>query len=93
MKDIADLADAIRVMHHCKCFYIGSVPVKEDFQGQVAWEGEVEIFALRDHPKAKNCFAWSHIDEKGKKQYTTILEIPPIDSPEMAVKAAIAGQK
>ena len=74
--------------------YIGSKLVKEVFQGQVAWEEgrSRDIRPLIGYPKAKNCFAWYFTDEKGEKQYTTILGIPPIDSPEMAVKAAIAGK-
>ena len=93
MKDIADLADAITVMYGCDCRYIGSKLVKEVFQGQVAWEGEVEIFDLKDHSKTNTCYAWSYKDNKGENQYVTVLQIPPVDSAETAVKAVIANQK
>jgi hypothetical protein len=43
------------------------------------------------HPKAQICYAWSYYDDKGETQYTTVLELPPVDSPESAVKVAIAA--
>ena len=91
MNDITDLADAVGVMHGCKARYKGSKAVREVFQGQTAWQGEVEIFKLSGHPKAKKCYAWFYTDDQGERQYTTVLEIPPVDSPETAVKAAIAA--
>jgi hypothetical protein len=35
--------------------------------------------------------AWS-FSENAKPQYTTVLEIPPVDSPQSAVKMAIASK-
>jgi len=35
------------------------------------------------------CHAWSYDDEKGETQYTTVLELPPVDSAENAVKARL----
>lgn len=90
MKDVTDLTDAIEVMHNCKASYSGSKVVKEIFQGSTAWEGEVDIFELSGHPKAERCYAWFYTDHNEENQYTTVLEIPPVDSPESAVKAAIA---
>jgi hypothetical protein len=46
---------------------------------------------IEGHPKAKRCYAWSFL-ENGQPQYTTVLEIPPVDSPESAVKVAIAAK-
>lgn len=78
-------------MHHCKATHIASEPVIELFRGDVAWDGVVETFDIEGHPKAKHCYAWSFI-ENGEPQYTTVLEIPPVDSPETAVKVAIASK-
>jgi hypothetical protein len=46
------------------------------------------------HPKAKRCFAWSHNDGKGDsdERFVTVLEIPPVVSPETAVKVAIVAE-
>lgn len=64
----------------------------ELFQGQIAWDGVVEIFDLTGHPKAKRCYAWAEM-ENDEPQYTTVLEIPPVDSAETAVKVAIAAKE
>ena len=70
---------------------VGSEPVIELFKGQVAWDGVVEIFDLTGHSKAKRCYAWSYL-ENDEPQYTTVLEIPPVNSAETAVKVAIAAK-
>ena len=80
-------------MHDCQASYVGSKTVKESFQGKTPWEGEVEIFDIKGHPKAERCYAWTYVDDNGKNQYTTVLETPPVDSPEMAVRAALASGK
>jgi len=38
---------------------VESVPVKEVFEGQTAWQGTVEVFDLIGHPKAKRAYAWT----------------------------------
>jgi hypothetical protein len=57
----------------------------------VAWDGVVETFELGGHPKAKRCHAWSY-EENGETQYVIVLELPPVDSAESAVKVAIAAR-
>jgi hypothetical protein len=90
-KKITKLKDAIRAAHGCESLHVESVPVKEIFEGQTAWQGTVEVFDLVGHPKAKRAYAWTH---RGDDQNETIavLEIPPVDSPQAAVKVAIAAQ-
>jgi hypothetical protein len=65
------------------------VPVHEIFQGQTAWTGDVEVFDLRGHPKAKRCYGWSY-DEP--EQFITILELPPVTDAQSAVKVGVAYQ-
>ena len=48
---IAELADAIRHLYHTEPVYVETVPVKEVFQGQTVWEGEVEVLIYRNHRK------------------------------------------
>ena len=48
---LSAIQDAIRHMHGCVSRYIETVPVKEDFKGQAAWEGDVEIFDLNDRAR------------------------------------------
>jgi hypothetical protein len=67
------------------------VPVREMFGDKVVWEGVVEKFALLGHPKAKWCYAWSFQDGDTTR-YVTVLELPPVESPQTAVRAAIASK-
>ncbi len=78
-------------MHKCTARFVESVPVIELFRGEVAWDGVVETFELAGHPRAKRCYAWSYV-ENDEPKYVTVLEIPPVDSAETAVKIAIAAE-
>ncbi len=78
-------------MHHGKTRHERSVPVTEMFGEAVVWEGVVESFALTYHPKAKRCYAWSFLDG-GETRYVTVLERPPVRSPQTAVRAAIVSK-
>lgn len=88
---ISELQVAIRKTHGCESRYIGSVAVTERFNGQIAWKGVVETFELIGYPKAKRAYAWTY--REGDQDKTTIvLKIPPVDSPQSAVKVAIASK-
>jgi hypothetical protein len=90
-KNVKSLQSAIQAMHGCDSRYVESVPVHEVFQGQTAWQGTVEVFNLVGHSKAKRVYAWQY--QEGKETKTVaVLEIPPVDSPQTAVKVAIAAK-
>jgi len=90
---ISELIDAIRELHGTEATHVETVPVRETFQGQTVWEGDVEVFDLADHPKASRVYAWSHEtnDPENPRQHITILQIPPAITPQKAVQVAIAG--
>lgn len=88
MNVINELKDVIRKLHGVEATHVETVPVKETFQGQTVWEGDVEVFDLADHPKASRVYAWSHGDPP---QHITVLQIPPAVTPLKAVQVAIAG--
>ena len=89
------LQDAIRHMHGCESKWVESVPVTETFQGESAWEGEVQVFELRGHPKATRVYAWSHsTDDVGeKRRFVAVLELGPVQNAVAAVRAAIAANE
>ena len=91
MDYIAELRAAILKMHGCESKYLESVPVLETFQGETVWEGEVEVFELRGHAKATKAYAWGHATGKNDqaRRYVTVLDLPPVSSPQTAVRAAI----
>jgi hypothetical protein len=87
---IENIRRAVEAMHECAATHEGSVPVKEMFGTETVWEGVVESFALSGHPKAKRCYAWS-FEDAGETRYIGVLELPPVESPQTAVRAAIAS--
>lgn len=85
------LIHAIKQGFSCEAKHIESVYVKEVFRGETAWEGQVEVFELLDHPQAKQAFGWGF--QKGKKmEFATVLGIPPVLDPQSAVKAYIISK-
>jgi hypothetical protein len=94
MSHITELRDVIHKLHHAKAKHVHSVPVREEFQGRVVWDGVVEVFDLTGHPKANRIYAWAHEtdDPKHPKKYVTVLHMPPVVSPETAVRAAIVQE-
>jgi hypothetical protein len=91
---IGRLQKAIRDLHGCESQYVETVPVTETFQGETVWQGDVEVFNIRGHPKAKRAYAWSHMAGECDKQrrYVAVLELPPVVSAETAVKVAVAAE-
>lgn len=94
MNYIPELQDVIRRLHGVESRHIESVPIKETFQGKTVWEGIVEVFDLKGHPKTDRVYAWSHDTDNPKKpkRHVTVLHIAPILSAEAAVKAAIVQE-
>lgn len=88
MDYIDELKDVILKLHGVKADYLETVPVKETFQDQIVWEGEVEVFNIRGHPQATKCYAWAYQTDTGRR-FLAVLELPPVDSPINAVRAAI----
>ena len=95
MKDyIAEIQTAFLKLHGCDAVYVETVPVVEEFEGRTIWQGDVEVFDIRGHPKAKRGYGWGHVtgEHDQGRRYFTVLELPPVDSPQSAVKAAIASE-
>lgn len=94
MGEIEDLRAAIKKLHGCDAVYVRSENVLERFQGKTVWEGVVEVFDLVGHPKAKRCYAWSHVhgEKDDQRRFVAVLELLPVDSAKKAVQAAIVEQ-
>jgi hypothetical protein len=85
------LQGTVQRLHKCEAHWLRTVPVHEVFGGQTVWQGEVEVFDLTGHPKAKRAYGWSHREslKDDDERFVTVLEIPPIVSPETAVRASV----
>jgi len=88
---IAKLTDAIRHLYNVEPVYVETVPVKEMFQDQIVWEGEVEVFDIPESPEADRVYAWTHETDNADqpRRTVTVLHVPPVVSPELAVRASI----
>jgi hypothetical protein len=91
---IDELRDVIRRLHGVESSHLETVPVKEIFGGQTVWDGKVEVFKLHGHSKANKAYAWAHDTDNPQRprRHVTVLHIPPVTSPQLAVKAAIVQE-
>jgi len=90
---IAEIQAVFLKLHGCEASYVETVPVVEEFQGETIWQGDVEVFDLVGHPKAKRGYGWGYTTtDSGGRRYFTVLELPPVTSPQTAVQAAIMSE-
>ena len=92
MTEIERLQKTIQDLHGYKSRHGGSIAVHETCQGQTVWQGVVEVFELHGHPQAQFACAWSYKADDGSKRYVAILGVPPVNSPDKAVRAYIMEQ-
>lgn len=88
---IATIQKAVEKAAECPARHLESVAVVEGFREQTIWEGVVEIFTLHGHTKAQRAYGWQ-TGHGEHAQFTAVLEIPPVDSPNTAVRVAIAAK-
>jgi hypothetical protein len=88
---IENIRKAVEKHAGCRAEHRESVPVTESYLDQIMWEGVVEVFDLDGHPKANRAYGWQFWAGRNA-QYTVVLGIPPIDSPNAAVRASIAAE-
>ena len=87
-----DLLRDVERLHGCSATYVCDFYVREEHGGQIAWEGVVSQFKLKGHPQASICYAWSSpVEGSDRRKFYAVLHIPPVDSPEAAVRASIVS--
>jgi hypothetical protein len=88
---IAQVQVAVMQLHNCGATWRETVPVHEVFRGETVWQGDVEVFDLTGHSKAKRAYAWSHLDgaKDERTRFVAVLEIPPVESAVTAVRVQI----
>jgi hypothetical protein len=83
----------LRRLHGVDSTHVESVPIKETFQRKTVWEEIVEVFELKNHPKAQRLYAWAYETENPKRpKHVTVLHMGPVTSPLLAVRAAIVQE-
>ncbi len=85
---IARLEAAIMQLHGCSAIWHKTVPVHEVLRDQTVWKGDVEVFNLKGHPKAKRCYGWSQCNVKNDEaeRFVIVLEITPVESASTALQ-------
>jgi hypothetical protein len=86
---IPALIDAIRHLEGVEASHVETTHVREVHAGQVVWEGDIEVFQLAKHPKAKRAYAWSEATTGNKRRFFVVLHAVGIDSPVAALRASI----
>lgn len=87
---VAVLREAVEGMHQCKATYKGSERVREEFRGELVWEGDVHTFALSGHATARECYAWSApVGDTHNRRFFAVLKLGPVQSARDAVRASI----
>jgi len=82
------IAEVLAKKEGSPCRFVQAVEVTERFKGKVAWQGTVFVFAL-NRPPDELCYSW--VDPQAKS-LVTVLNRPPVESPETAVRAYIASR-
>ena len=91
---IDELREAIEHLHGVPAHSVETVEVDERFNGEIAWQGAVKVFALDKHPSgATRAYAWSLLLEGTRRRFKAVLGVPPVDSAVMAVRASILADE
>ena len=89
----SELKKAVENLHHCLAKLRHKAEVIEKFENHTVWEGTVHIFDIEGHPDTDTCYAWSSpIEGSDKRRFYAVLKVPPIDTPEAAVRASIVAE-
>lgn len=86
---IPALQDAIRHLEGVKSRHVETVHVHEKHKDETVWEGDIEVFDLVKHPKAKRAYCWSEATTGTKRRFFVVLHAPPVDSPVSALRVSI----
>jgi hypothetical protein len=86
MNDIETLRKTIRELHGCESRHLMSVPIREAFDGDTIWAGNVEVFFLIGHPEAREAYAWSYADDHFENHDIAVLGVGQVTTAREAVR-------
>jgi hypothetical protein len=87
---IPALQDAIRHLHGADSRHVSTERVREVAPtGELAWEGDVEVFELVGSDKPLQVYAWSEATTGEKRRFFAVLGVGKIDTAANAVQASI----
>ncbi len=85
------IAAAIQRLHGVPAPWVETVQIHEIHEGEMVWEGAIEVYTLEGHPEADRCYAWVEppAEDGGHSRIYAVLGVPPIGSAVDAVRTAI----
>ncbi len=86
MEYLEAIQDAIKKGYGLEATHIKTISVNFKHDGESIWDGEVEVFEIKGHAEAKQAYGWGFKKDDGAIEFVTVLEKPPVDGPETAVK-------
>lgn len=86
---IARLKHAITTQHHCRAEQASSKIIVARRPDGTVRRGTVDVFDISGHPEATRAYGWFE-DESPIAGCRTMLQILPITSAQLAVRAALA---
>jgi hypothetical protein len=91
MDSVPDLKLAVEVAHGFIAIHLYSVPVRLPLTHDQIWRGVVEVFMILGHPATKTVYAWTEPREdlESAPKHITMLHLPPVDSPQSAVRQSL----
>lgn len=92
MSVVEQLQALIRRKFGCEAVRVESVRVREVEGGRIVWDGQVQVFRLEGHQRARRCFGWHHVGPDGRERFSAMLEEGHVDSPRAAVRAAMVDE-
>lgn len=84
--------DRFAVEHACEgtATYASTEHVKETYEGETVWEGDVHIYTLEGNPEAETCYAWAEPStEAGRDRIFVVLKVNPVKTATDAVRLSI----
>jgi hypothetical protein len=86
---INSLENAIRWLYKCEAAHLKTVFVDERFEGQIIWQGEVEVFQIDGLPRVSRCYVIKMEGDDGEISPVFLLDQWPVTSPKTAVQTLI----
>ena len=91
--DLAAIQAGVEKQHECHAIFRDTLRVREEYEGEAVWDGNVYVFDLTDHPIAEVAYGWSDsVPGTDRRRFYAVLHTGPVGSPEKAVRAAIVSE-
>jgi hypothetical protein len=91
--DRAALKDAVEKTYGGEAIFVCTVPVEETLDGATVWNGLVSLFALKGHPGAISCYAWSVPASEGQRERIyAVLHTTAVSSAAKAVRTSLVAE-